>query len=183
MSTMQSDTQHSPNKNGPPAATITTDSVTCPECHARIPLSEALMAEFEEQSKDRWNAELRLREAALRAEADQQIAAATAAAEARAKESQALHIADLEAQVREKSARIEQATAAELQLRSRQRELEDREKSLPLLVAREVDAARKVADQQTTDRPTHGGVPPAREPDARTARVHDPNDRRPQAQG
>lgn len=130
------------------------DSVTCPNCRTKIPLTQAIRAELEERAKARMEAELRRREAGHRIETERAVAAATAQAEARTKEAQAGRMADLEAQVLEKSTRIEQAAAIELELRRRQRELEDKEKTLTLEVARRVDAERKKAEQQATERLT-----------------------------
>src|SRR5205085_4510538 len=68
------DTQNSPN------------SVTCPKCRAKIPLTQALKAEFEEQANARMESEMRRREADLRADAERAIATASTKAEARTKD-------------------------------------------------------------------------------------------------
>lgn len=133
---------------------LVTDSVTCPRCKEKIPLTQALMAEVEVRANGRTEELRRRKEVELRAEAAQVVAAATLQAEARTKESLATRMADLEAQVREKTDRIEQATAVELELRRHKRELEEKEKTIALHVAREVDTARKAADDSATLRLT-----------------------------
>lgn len=115
-------------------------------------LTDVIIARLEEGAQSRMRAELREREAALRAEAARSTATAVERAAAQAKELSATRMSDLEAQIREKSDRIEKARAVELDLRRNQRELEEREKNLALEVARQVDVERKKAEQQTAER-------------------------------
>jgi hypothetical protein len=130
------------------------DSVTCPSCGVKMPLSEALAAEVEGQIQRRVEADRRHRERELSEESERALQIAVAEAEERTKKTVAAKVADLEAQVNEKTARIEEATVVELELRRRQREADEKEKNLELEIARKVDQERKKAEQAATDRVT-----------------------------
>jgi len=132
-------------------SSVTPDSVNCSSCGAEIRLTEAIARKFEERAKVRMEVEIRLRETALRAEATRDIKTAVEKAEAQLNERLETQMSDLEAQVLEKSGLLEEARTVELDLRRKQRELEEREKTLTLEVARQVDVERKKAEEHATE--------------------------------
>jgi hypothetical protein len=131
-----------------------TASVTCPHCNAKIPLSEALTAEAEQAARARMEEELHRREEEFRERATLETARVIAQTETRAREALATKMSDLEAQLREKTAGLDLAQKVELDLRARQRQLEEKEKGLTLEIARKVDLERKNAEKLATERVT-----------------------------
>jgi hypothetical protein len=154
---MHMDFAHSRTKGTPPPAVVapaysSPDAVNCTNCGAEIKLTEVIARKFEEQAKSRMEVELRRREAALRADAAQELAAAVERTQSQVKEQLATRMSDMEAQIRENSIGMEKARAVELELRRHQRQLEEREKNVKLDMARQVDVERKKAEQQATER-------------------------------
>jgi hypothetical protein len=129
-------------------------SVTCPNCNAKIPLSEALTAEAEQAVHARMEEEMRRREEEFQKKAALETATAIAQTETRAREALATKMSDLEAQLQEKTAGLDLAQQVELDLRKRQRELEEKEKRSALEIARKVDLERRNAEQLATERVT-----------------------------
>jgi hypothetical protein len=146
------------------------DKIKCPSCGEVIPVSEAmyhqiaektreeLKAEFARQQKTIASREKKLsdRENALDELVDQRVKASQAQLERdvtkKVKQSLALELEDLKRQAAEKDQRLEQAQKAELVLRSRSRELEDREKALELETARRLDHERQKVQEETAKR-------------------------------
>ncbi len=149
-----------------------TANITCPKCGAEIPLTEAvshrlreqLTADFERQRAD-LNAALAERERKLadekadlerRAKSIQDEVARKldaerngllSAATKRAEEKLALELKDLRDQLADQRAKLKAAQDAELDLRKKQRELEEAKGTLELEVARRLDAERaKIAE-------------------------------------
>jgi hypothetical protein len=129
-------------------------SVTCPNCNAKIPLSQALTAEAEQAAHVRMEEELHRRERAFQERAALEIATTIAQSEMRAREAVATKISDLEAELNEKTTGLDLARQVELDLRKRQRELEEKEKGLSLEIARRVDVERRDAEKLATERVT-----------------------------
>ena len=147
-------------------------TITCPKCGADIPLSEAvshrlrdqLAAEFEKERKNlndvlaareqklaQATGDLDKRQKSLQAEVNRQLDTERqkllqqAADQAEGKFGTQLK--DLQSQLDEKQRRLKAAQDAELELRRKQRELEEAKAGLDLEVARKLDAERgKIAD-------------------------------------
>jgi hypothetical protein len=152
---------------------INTSNITCPKCGAEIPLTEAvshrireeLAADFEQQRQEQ-NAALAEREgklAKLKNELDQQAKSVNEAvaqqlaaertklaAEARqqAEEKLGVQLNDLRDQVGKQQARLRQAQAAELELLTQKKDLEEARERLDLELAKRLDSERKqIADK------------------------------------
>lgn len=147
-------------------------NITCPKCGAEIALSEAvshrlrseLEADFEKQ-RNELNVAVTAREQKLRAEQEALEARAGQVSgevtrllemERRKLTGEAVHQAeaklgtqlkDLQAQVGEQQSRLKEAQEAELNLRRKQRELEESKNNLELEMTRKLDTERqKIAD-------------------------------------
>jgi hypothetical protein len=142
-------------------------TITCPKCGAEVPLSEAvshrireqLAREFEikrrEQDEALTTREGKLRESeaalekqqrALQQEIERRLAAQKkdllAEAARQAQDKLALEMKDLQSRLAEQKQQLDTARAAELNLRKRQRELEDAKQALELEVNRKLDEER-----------------------------------------
>lgn len=142
-------------------------TITCPKCGAEVPLSDAvshrvreeLSREFEgkrheveaalsarEQKLQHAQTELQQRERTLQSEIDRRLAAqkqqVLAEATQDAQNKLGVEMKDLQRRVAEQKQQLEAGRAAELDLRKRQRELEDQRQTFDLQVARQIDAER-----------------------------------------
>lgn len=117
--------------------------ITCPSCGCRIPLSEALSAQLRGQLQAAVQAEheARLREAVAAAEA--RAKSLVSQAEQRARDAAALELKLLNEQLVEQRQRAAQAQQAELDLRRRAAELEERQRTFDLELARRLDEERR----------------------------------------
>ncbi len=137
-------------------------SITCPSCRKKIPLTRALRAEIEASLKQQFDETLQDQERELRAqyesrlEEDLQRAQADAAKKAEKRVAQEL--TELKNQVKDQAKDLEEARRLELSMRKKERELERKQQELELTVAR--------ADRQGTHPARHrdagascGGAP------------------------
>ncbi|HEU4748772.1 MAG TPA: DUF2130 domain-containing protein [Gemmatimonadaceae bacterium] len=121
-------------------------SISCPSCGKKIPLTRALRADIEASLKQQFDQTLQDRERELRAnyesrlEEDLQRAQADAAKKAEKRVAQEL--AGLNDQVKDQAKDLEEARRLELSMRKRERELEQKQQELELTVAREIDKER-----------------------------------------
>ena len=121
-------------------------SISCPSCGKKIPLTRALRAEIEASLKLQFDETLHNRERELRAkyerrlEGDLQRAQADAAKKAEKRVAQEL--AGLKNQVKDQAKDLEEARRLELSMRKREREFERKQQELELTVAREIDKER-----------------------------------------
>lgn len=121
-------------------------SISCPSCGKKIPLTRALRADIEESVKQQFDETLRERERELRAkyedqlEEDLQRARKDAAKKAENKVAQEL--AGLKDQVKDQSKALDEARRTELALRRREGELERKQQDLELEVARQLGKER-----------------------------------------
>lgn len=130
-------------------------SIACPSCGKKIPLTRALRAEIEASVHTRYEETLERRERELRAGFDRQLtqelgrAAKEAAAGAEKKLEQEL--AALREHLAEQAQELDAARRLELSLRKRERELERRQQELELSVERRLDEERRqlVTDAET----------------------------------
>lgn len=128
-------------------------SIACPHCGKKIPLTEALTHPIEEKLRKEFESESkkaeREHEAALEAlkkEHTQALAGERAAIEKvarkRAEDAAAQDLKDMKAQLLEKTGLLEDARKNELALRKREREVSERESALKLEVERTLDKER-----------------------------------------
>jgi hypothetical protein len=143
-------------------------TITCPNCQSDIPLGEAvshrlrseLEAEFEKE-RQRLNSTIAEREAKLAAEKDTLDSRSRALGEevsrrleeerakileAAARDAAArsdLALKELQSRIDSQNAQLEAARSNELELRKKQRELEDAKAAMDLEVARKLDAERQ----------------------------------------
>lgn len=138
---------------------MSTQIVTCPQCGKKFPLTEALSQELEaklrtgfereaEQRKAEFQQALDRKEREMREALAKERQQAEAQASQRAKEVVETEMKDLRLRIAEKSQQLDQARQLEMDLRKRQRDLEDRERNLRLEVERTLDAERKAIWEQ-----------------------------------
>jgi hypothetical protein len=131
-------------------------SISCPSCGKKIPLTRALRAEIEASLKLQFDETLHNRERELRAkyesrlEGDLQRAQADAAKKAEKRVAQEL--AGLKIQVKDQAKDLEEARRLELSMRKREREFERKQQELELTVAREIDKERTRLVTETQER-------------------------------
>jgi hypothetical protein len=131
-------------------------SISCPSCGKKIPLTRALRADIEASLKQQFDETLQNRERELRAkyesrlEEDLQRAQADAAKKAEKRVAQEL--AELKHQVKDQAKDLEEARRLELSLRKREREVERKQQGLELTVAREIDKERNRLVTETRER-------------------------------
>ena len=131
-------------------------SISCPSCGKKIPLTRALRAEIEASLKLQFDETLHNRERELRAkyesrlEGDLQRAQADAAKKAEKRVAQEL--AGLKNQVKDQAKDLEEARRLELSMRKREREFERKQQELELTVAREIDKERTRLVTETQER-------------------------------
>ncbi len=143
------------------------DSITCPNCSCDIELSAALSSQLREELQRKYDAELRKRDqefsrkddelrkreeqlktsrGALDQELSRRLAAETARlsqeALAKAKETVAVDLKDLQGQLATSKEKLVQAEHAELELRKKQRDLEEQKRSFELQMTRTLDQER-----------------------------------------
>ena len=139
------------------------ESISCPECGAEIPLTEAISHQVEERLRSEFEATSRAKEAEhahalaeMEAVVEARIASARAeietAAAATADERVGVRLADLSAQVAEKDTRLAEAQRNELILLKEKRKLEAQREALELGVARKMDEERASLVASTTER-------------------------------
>ena len=151
-SRLQTGTDDGPAKEVPMAD----QSISCPSCGKKIPLTRALRAEIEASLKQQFDETLQDRERELRAkyesrlEEDLQRAQADAAKKAEKKVAQEL--AGLKNQVKDQAKDLEEARRLELSMRKKERELERKQQELELTVAREIDKERTRLVTETQER-------------------------------
>lgn len=118
-------------------------TITCPKCGHEFPLSEAYSTQMKEEiaaAKKHFE-----QESLLQLEAEKK--RISEEANKKAKEGAALAMQDLEEQLKEKDEKVEELADQELELRKKQRELEDKAKSAELEMARKLDEERdKIKD-------------------------------------
>jgi hypothetical protein len=131
-------------------------SIACPSCGKKIPLTRALRAEVEQSVKQEFDEALHARERELHAifeqrfEADLQRAQKEAAKRAERKMAQELAV--LRDQVKDQTRDLEEARRHELAMRKRERELERKHQDLELEVARQVADGRARLVNETQER-------------------------------
>jgi hypothetical protein len=132
---------------------MTDQSILCPHCGKKIQLTEALTHPIEEKLRKDFESENKRKEReheaaieALKKEQAQALAGERAAVEKaakkRAEDALAQDMKDLKSQLEEKAKLLEDARKQELALRKREREIEERSRSLALDLERKLDEGR-----------------------------------------
>jgi hypothetical protein len=121
-------------------------SISCPSCGKKIPLTRALRAEIEASVRQQFELALEERERELTTAFERRLRDTVREAEGeaakKASEKLAADMADLQAQLKDQARRLDQARKAELAMRRRERELEQQGQDLELTVARRLDEER-----------------------------------------
>jgi hypothetical protein len=139
------------------------DSITCPNCHTEIPLTEAISRQVEERLRTEFDSErarlaaeharvLADKDAEVEAEVSKARAEVTAAAQARANEKVATELRDLSTQLEEQAARRHEAEERELALLKDKRALQEEREALELKVERQIEEARAALAASITER-------------------------------
>ena len=121
-------------------------SISCPSCGKKIPLTRALRAEIESSVKEQYEETLEKRERELRSQFAEQLkddlerVQSEAARAAEKKSGQEL--AALKEQLNDQSTELDAARKLELAVRKRERELERCKADLELTVVRKLDEER-----------------------------------------
>jgi hypothetical protein len=134
---------------------MTDQSISCPSCGKKIPLTRALRSEIEASVRQQFDQTLQERERELRAEYDNRIEdslkRAQKEAAKRAEKKVAQDLAELKDQLREQAKDLEEARQLELSMRRRERELERKQQDRELAVARQIDEERsRIVSDATT---------------------------------
>jgi hypothetical protein len=131
-------------------------SISCPSCGKKIPLTRALRAEIEASLKQQFDDTLHERERELCAQYESRLKAGLQSAQAdaakQAEKSVAQELAALNSQVKDQAKALEEARRLELSMRKKERELERQQQELELTVAREIDKERTRLVTETQDR-------------------------------
>jgi hypothetical protein len=135
---------------------MTDQSITCPSCGTKIPLSHALRSEIEASVREQFEEALRERERQLRAEydsrTDEQLKRAEKEAAKKAEKKLAQELGDLKTQLKDQARDLEEARRVELAMRKRERELERKQQDLDLTIARQIDQERTRVVAETQER-------------------------------
>jgi len=129
-------------------------SIACPSCGKKIPLTRALRAEVEQSVKQEFDEALRARERELRMTFEQRFEAdllrTQKEAARKAEKKMAQELAALRDQIKDQTRDLEEARRNELTMRKRERELEKKHQDLELEVTRQLanERARLVTETQ-----------------------------------
>ncbi len=132
---------------------MTEQTITCPKCGAKIPMTEAFTHEIEDKLKSKFQADIKKKEEEhqrtievtkkeYREAFGKEVEKVKSQAQQQAQALLEVELKDLKSQLTDKSKQLDDAQKQELELRKRQRELEDRERNLKLEVQRTLDAER-----------------------------------------
>jgi hypothetical protein len=129
-------------------------SISCPSCGQKIPLTRALRAEIERSVKQEFDETLRARERELRAQFEEHLEGdlqrAQKDAVRKAEKKVAHELATLRQQIKEQAKDLDESRCNELAMRRRERELERKQHDLELEVERKLGKERSqlIADTQ-----------------------------------
>jgi hypothetical protein len=127
-------------------------TVVCPKCHARIPLSRALGGQLEDRIRKELASEFRDKEKTLKAEYTEQIEAASRDAERVARKKIAAELKDVQRELTEAEGELDAARKREVGFRKRQRDLDEKQKNLELELQRRLDDQRKRLEESISAR-------------------------------
>ena len=130
-------------------------SISCPSCGKKIPLTRALRAEIEASVKQQFDDTLQERERQLRAKYEgllqEELLHAQKEATKKTEKKMAQELTDLKNQLKEQAKDLEEARRLELSMRKRERDLERKQQELELTVAREMDKERNRVVAETRE--------------------------------
>jgi hypothetical protein len=133
-------------------------SISCPSCGKKIPLTRALRAEIEASVKQQFDETLRDRERALRVKyesrLEEDLVRVQKDAAKKAEQKVVQELTALKDQLKNQTRDLEDARRLELSMRKRERELERKQQDLELLVARQLDKERGRLVTETQERLT-----------------------------
>ena len=109
--------------------------ISCPKCGTKIELSEAISSQLEQRLRGELSEEYKRKFLKEKEQLEQR-------AKRSAEDSLGVEMSDLKAQLEDRSKKLDAARTEELALRKRQRELEDKQASMQLEIARTLDAER-----------------------------------------
>jgi hypothetical protein len=117
-------------------------SISCPSCNRKIPLTRALRAEIESSLKEQFEDRERQLKESFDRQREEEAQRVWKEAAAIAERQLGDELNALREQVVDQKTRLDEARALELSLRKRERELARRQEDLELSVARQLDAER-----------------------------------------
>jgi len=120
---------------------MTQEYISCPKCGTKIELSEAISSQLEQRLRGELAEEYKRQFLKEKEQLEQRARRA-------AEDSLGVEMADLKAQLEDRSKKLEAARTEELALRNRQRELEDKQASMQLEIARTLDTERAKIRQE-----------------------------------
>lgn len=115
--------------------------INCPQCGAKIEISEAISNQLEQRLRGQLAEEYKRQFLKEKGQLEQRARRAT-------EDSLGVELSDLKTQLQDRSKQLEAARAEELALRKRQHELEERQASMELEIARTLDAERTKIRQE-----------------------------------
>ena len=142
-------------------------TITCPQCGDKIPLTQALADEVEhklkhklEKQKKEYEEKLEKQEKSISSKLEAEKKKLWKVAQEKAlekiekqakeeKEKSAKELKELQEELKSQSKKLEESEKNELELRKKARELEEKEKKIELEMARKLDAERKKIVDQT----------------------------------
>jgi hypothetical protein len=117
-------------------------SISCPSCNCKIPLTRALRAEIESSMKEQFEDRERQLKESFDRQREEEAQRVWKEAAAIAERQLGDELSALREQVADQKTRLDEARGLELSLRKRERELARRQEDLELSVARQLDAER-----------------------------------------
>jgi hypothetical protein len=133
---------------------MATETIVCPNCKTSIPLSKALASQVDDQVQQQLAIAMGRREKELADEYGKKLEAERTAAAEKAMDRSRLEKEDLAAQVAEMEDKLDKARKSELELRKRQRVMEEKQKNLELEVARKLDEGKQAIEVSVAERLT-----------------------------
>ena len=121
---------------------MTQEYINCPKCGNKIEISEAITSQLEQRLRGQLGEEYKNQFLKEKQELERR-------ARKTAEDSLGVEVSDLRAQLEDSSKKLQEARTEELAFRKRQRELEEKQVSMELEIARKVDAERTTAGYST----------------------------------
>jgi hypothetical protein len=131
-------------------------SIACPSCGKKIPLTRALRAEIEQSVKREFEEALGARERELRTQFEKRLEEDLPRAQKegarKAEKKMAQELAALRDQIKDQAKNLDEARRTELTMRKRERDLERKQQDLELDVARQLARERACLVTETQER-------------------------------
>jgi len=127
-------------------------SISCPSCGKKIPLTRALRADIETSVRQEFEARERELNEQYDKQRDKDLQDAWKEAATIAEKQLGDELSTLRDQVKEQKAQLDDARKVEMGLRKRERELERKQQDLEITVARQIDGERRRIVAETQER-------------------------------